>query len=170
MFVVEVTTGFISHSVALISDGLDMLSALPPVRSRSLRSRQSVQANAATTSGALLFLLGLGVLIDVARRWVSGEPPEGSWMIAVAFVALVVNAIVLKLLSGQRHGEVHFRATWIFTRVDVVADIAVILSGVAVSVTGWRYTDLVLGAAIGLYILKEATEILRGARHARKAA
>ena len=87
-------------------------------------------------------------------------------MIAVALVALAVNAYVLRLLQTQRSDEVHIRAAWIFTRADVVANAAVILSGVAVLSTGIIYFDLVVGAAIGLYVIKEAMEILREARQA----
>ena len=171
MFVAEVTAGVLANSTGLIADGLDMLAdasayaiALTAV-GRSARFK----ANAATLSGWLLLLLGVGVLVDVVRRTISGEPPEGAWMLAVAAVALAVNAIVLRLLSKQRQDEVHIRATWIFTRVDVIANIGVILAGVAVLLTGIRYFDLAVGAAIGLYVAKEALEILSEAREARSA-
>src|SRR5690606_38941686 len=94
MFVAEVTAGVIANSTGLIADGLDMLAdasayaiALAAV-GRSARFK----ANAATLSGGLLLVLGIGVLVDVVRRIVSGEPPEGVWMLAVAAVALAVNA------------------------------------------------------------------------------
>jgi len=171
MFVAEVTAGVIANSTGLIADGLDMLAdasayaiALAAV-GRSARFK----ANAATLSGGLLLVLGIGVLVDVVRRIVSGEPPEGVWMLAVAAVALAVNATVLRLLSKQRKDEVHIRATWIFTRADVVANIGVILAGVAVLLTGIRYFDLAVGAAIGVYVAKEALEILSEAREARAA-
>jgi Co/Zn/Cd efflux system component len=61
---------------------------------------------------------------------------------------------------------VHIRAAWIFTRADVVANLGVIVSGVLVAATGVRYPDLVVGAAIGVYVIKEAVEILREAREA----
>jgi Co/Zn/Cd efflux system component len=64
------------------------------------------------------------------------------------------------MLGRFREGEVHLRATWIFTRVDVIANIGVIASGLLVSLTGSRYPDLVAGTAIGVYVIKEAFEIL----------
>ena len=78
------------------------------------------------------------------------------------------NANVLRMLSRQSSEEVHFRATVIFTRVDVVANVAVIVSGVIVLATGFRFVDLAVGAAIGTYVVKEAAEILSEARAARK--
>lgn len=81
-------------------------------------------------------------------------------------IALAANVIVLRLLAGQRNGEVHLQAVWIFTRADVMANAAVILSGLAVVLTGIRYFDLVVGAAIGLYVIREAFAILKEARKA----
>jgi divalent metal cation (Fe/Co/Zn/Cd) transporter len=61
---------------------------------------------------------------------------------------------------------VHLRATWICTRADVVANAGVIVSGVLVAATGFRIADLIVAAAIGVYVIKEAIEILREARDA----
>lgn len=169
MFVVEVTVGIVANSTGLVADGLDMLAdaSAYAIALAAVGRGGRFKTNAATLSGVLLLLLGLGVLVEVVQRFVSGEPPEGVWMIVVAAAALAVNATVLRLLSGQRQDEVHIRATWIFTRADVVANIAVIVSGIAVLVTGLRYFDLIVGAAIGVYVAKEALEILAQARAAR---
>jgi Co/Zn/Cd efflux system component len=67
------------------------------------------------------------------------------------------------MLGKFRHGEVHLRATWIFTRVDVLANLGVFASGLAVWLTGLRMADLAVGLVIGSYIAKEAIEILREA-------
>jgi Co/Zn/Cd efflux system component len=45
------------------------------------------------------------------------------------------------------------RATWIFTRGDVIANLAVILSGLTIFLTGFRFVDLIVGAAIGLHVI-----------------
>lgn len=170
MFVAEVTAGWLANSTGLIADGLDMLAdaSAYAVGLAAIGRGDRFKANAATASGSLLLILGIGVLVEVVRRAISGEPPEGIVMMAVAAVALAVNATVLRLLSKHRTAGVHLRATWIFTRADVVANIAVILAGVAVLLSGNRYIDLVVGAGIGLYVVKEALEILREAREARK--
>lgn len=169
MFVVGVTAGLIARSSGLIADGLDMLAdAIAYAIALVAAGRSSLfKASAAHASGLVLLCLGLGVLADVGRRILTGEPPDGWIMIAVATVALLVNANVLRMLSRQRSEEVHFRATVIFTRVDVIANMAVIVSGVTVIATGFRYVDLLVGAAIGVYVIREAVEILNEAREAR---
>jgi len=169
MFVVGLVAGLLGQSSSLIADSLDMLAdasayaiALGAV-GRSARFK----AGAATLSGSLLLLLGVVVLLDVGRRALLGSQPESLVMMAVAFVSFLVNANVLRMLGRYREGEVHLRATWIFTRVDVIVNVGVMLSGLLVLLTGSRFPDLVAGAGIGIYVIKEAIEILREAHEAR---
>ena len=115
-------------------------------------------------------MLGLGVLLDVGRRAFFGSEPESLVMIGVAGMSLAVNATVLRLLARFREGEVHLRATWIFTRADVIANIGVIASGLLVLLLDSRCPDLIAGTAIGCYVVKEALEILREAREEKAAA
>lgn len=65
------------------------------------------------------------------------------------------------MLGKFRRGEVHLRATWIFTRVDVIADIGLLVSAIGILVTGIRFIDLAGAAAIGAYVIKDAIEILK---------
>ena len=59
------------------------------------------KARAAATSGSLLLVLGIGVLIDTVRRAVFGSAPESHIIMAVASVSLVVNATVLYFLGAD---------------------------------------------------------------------
>lgn len=83
-----------------------------------------------------------------------------------ASISLLVNSAVHYLLGRYRDGEVHLRGNVDLHRVDVIANLAVILSGLAILLTGFRFIDLIVGAAIGCYVIKEALEILREAREA----
>ena len=116
------------------------------------------KVRAATLSGGILLVLGVGVLVEVARRLVYGAEPLSEWMIGTAMLSLVVNLAVLKLLAPMKSGEVHLRATWLFTRADVVANLGVIVAGLLVLWLGVAYPDFVIGTLIGLYVIKEAIE------------
>ncbi|MES2002620.1 MAG: cation transporter [Pseudomonadota bacterium] len=172
MFVVGVSAGIVARSSGLIADGLDMLAdAIAYAIALAAAGRTDLfKAAAARTSGFVLLTLGIVVLLDVIRRLLTGEAPEGWIMIAVAAVAFAVNLNVLRLLRNQRSKEVHFRATVTFTQVDVIVNLAVIVSGVIVIATGFRFVDLAVGAAIGAYVIKEALEIIKEANEAREAA
>lgn len=172
MFVVGIVAGLIAQSMGLIADSLDMLADASAygIALIAWQRSASFKASAATLSGTLLLILGAGVLAGVVWRLAAGSHPEGGWMMGIAFIALIVNATVLRLLERFRHGEVHLRATWLFTRVDVIANLAVIISGVLVLLLHSAVPDLVIGAAIACYVLKEALGILREAKDARIAA
>jgi cation diffusion facilitator family transporter len=172
MFVLEVSAGILVNSTGLVADGLDMLSdaAVYAIALVAIGNSARFKANAAMFSGVALLFLGFGLLLEVVRRIFEGGAPEGLWMIGISTAALAVNIVVLRFLSRQRSEDVHMRAAWIFTRADVIANAAVILSGLAVLATGLRYFDLIVGAAIGAYVIREAFEIIREARQARLAA
>lgn len=119
--------------------------------------------NAARWSGAILVVLAFGIVVEVGRRWLYGSEPVGLIMVIYSIVSLAVNLYVLRSLAKYRSGEVHMRASYICTRADVLANIAVFTSGVLVIVTGIKVIDLVVGFGIGLYVLKEAAEILHEA-------
>jgi Co/Zn/Cd efflux system component len=168
MFVIGILADVLSQSTGLIADALDMLADASAygIALIAVGRTDRFKSGAAAVSGAVLLLLGVGVLLDVGRRAFLGSAPEGLAMIGVAAISLPVNASVLGMLGRFRSGEVHLRATWIFTRADVVANLGVIASGVLVLLTGSRYPDLVVGAAIGTYVVREAWEILEEARTA----
>jgi Co/Zn/Cd efflux system component len=131
MFIVGLVAGVLGQSSSLIADALDMLAdaSAYAIALGAIGRSTRFKAGAATLSGSLLLLLGVLVLLDVGRRALFGSEPESLVMMAVAFLSLLVNATVLRMLGQYREGEVHLRATWIFTRVDVIANIGVILSG-----------------------------------------
>jgi Co/Zn/Cd efflux system component len=108
------------------------------------------------------------VLVEVGRRILHGAEPLSGWMIGTVLLSLAVNVTVLRMLSPLKPGEVHLRATWLFTQADVVANIGVILAGILVLWLGSPYPDFVIGTLIGLYVIKEAFEILGDARRAQR--
>ena len=168
MAVVGGIAGWIGQSTGLLADALDMLSDATAyaIGLVAIGRTASFKANAATLSGIALLLLGLGVLFEVGRRVVYGAEPASGWMIGTAAVSLIVNMSVLRMLAPLKSGEVHLRATWIFTRADIVANVGVIVAGMLVFWLRSPIPDYVIGTLIGLYVIKEAIEILRDARRA----
>ncbi|PJD92652.1 MAG: hypothetical protein CK423_08280 [Legionella sp.] len=163
MFLVGLIAGILADSISLLADSFDMLADASAYTiglfaiGRSLKFK----TGAARLSGILLLILGFGVLVEVAYRGWLGSFPEGHTMIVVAIVSLTVNTYVLHKLGQFRQGEAHLRASWIFTRADIIVNIGVICSGILVALTNSHYPDLVVGFIVGLYVIKEAIAILR---------
>lgn len=171
MAVIGGIAGWLAQSTGLLADALDMLSdaSAYAIGLMAIGRSARFKANAAWLSGFALLILGVAVLVEVARRVAYGAEPLSGWMIGTALLSLAVNLTVLRLLSPLKSGEVHLRATWLFTRADVVANVGVIVAGALVFWLASPYPDYVIGVLIGLYVIKEAVEILGEARRARAA-
>lgn len=168
MFVVGIAAGWLAQSTGVLSDALDMLTdaVAYALALMAFTRGQAFKKNAARWTGGVLVLLGAGIVAEVIRRWHAGSEPIGAVMLVYAVVSFLVNLHVLMRLAKYRRGDVHMRASYICTRADVLANIAVFVSGGVVLLTGYHIADLLVGFAIGLYVLKEAVEILREANAA----
>lgn len=168
MFAIGMLAGWFAQSAGVLSDALDMLTdaAAYALALMAFTRGQAFKKNAARWTGGILVLLGAGIIIEVIRRWHVGSEPVGMVMLVYSTVSFLVNVYVLMRLAKYRRGEVHMRASYICTRADVLANIAVFVSGGIVLLTGYGLVDLAVGLAIGLYVLKEAVEILREASEA----
>ncbi len=170
MFVAEVVAGVIAESTGLIADSLDMLAdaTVYAIGLYAVGRAASVKNRAAMLSGVFQLSLALGVAFEIARRFVQGSEPEAVLMIGVSIVALIANIACVVLISKHRDGEVHMRASWIFTRNDVIANAGVILAGALVYVFRSNLPDLVIGALIVLVVARGGLTIVAETRRARR--
>lgn len=166
MFAVGIVAGYWAQSTGMMADALDMLTdgVAYALALMAITRGPTFKRNTARWSGVVLIVLGGAIVIDVIRRAIDGSEPLGLAMMAYSTLSFAVNLSVLMLLSKYRRGEVHLRASYICTRADVIANVGVFVSGGVVAVTGFRYVDLLAGFAIGLYVLREAWEILEAAK------
>lgn len=61
----------------------------------------------------------------------------------------------MMLKSYRNTEEVHLKATFRDTRADVLVNLSVLISGAAIVIIGYGVIDLIVGLAIGLYVIKE---------------
>jgi cation diffusion facilitator family transporter len=163
MFVIEGIAGWLAQSTGLLADALDMFAdaAVYGVALWAVGRHALHKASAARLSGWLQLSLGIMVLLDVLRRAVFGSTPEPPVIGVVGLMALAVNVTALLLLRKHREGEIHMRASWIFTKNDVIANLAVLVAGALVAATGSRLPDLAVGLGIALLVAQGGLAILR---------
>lgn len=169
MFVAELIAGVVAQSTGLIADSLDML-ADAAVYSLSLYavSRSATLKNrAAMLSGVLQIVLAISVAGEILRRAIVGSEPEPLFMIGISFVALVANVACLALIAKHRDGEVHMRASWVFSKNDVIANVGVISAGSLVLLLDEQWPDLVIGALIVFVVLRGGISIVSDAKRER---
>ena len=163
-FVFEIIAGFISHSMGLVADSLDMLSdgivygLSLYVVSRSLQHKKTI----AKISGYIQLILAILGFVEVIRRFMGSEEiPSFQTMIIVSFFALIGNAVSLYLLKKSKNNEAHMQASMIFTSNDVIANIGVIIAGLLVLITDSKFPDLIVGIIIFTLVGRGSFRILQ---------
>jgi len=82
-------------------------------------------------------------------------------MILTGIVALIANVICLKLIARHRNGDIHMRASWIFSKNDVIANLGIILAGMLVLWLDSRFPDLIIGLIISLIVIRGGFTIIK---------
>ena len=148
IFAGEFGAGVWADSTALQADSLDSLGdALVyllslVVLARSIRAR----AGAALVKGGIQAVFGVGVLLEVAHKWLYGAEPMAPVMAIVAAIALAANTTCFALLYRYRGDDINMRSVWLCSRNDVVGNAGVLITAGIVAATGSAWPDWVLGA------------------------
>jgi cation diffusion facilitator family transporter len=166
MFVIEISLGWWSESTALIADAMDMLADATVYGVAWYAVGRSVRAksHAAMLGGVSETVLGMMVLLDIGRRIWFGSDPVSLLMISVGLLALVANVTCLLLLARHREGEVHMRASWIFSKNDVIANLGVVIGGLLVYLLHNRWPDILIGMAIAVVVIRGGLQIIKESR------
>jgi len=165
MFCIELIVGIMGQSIGLISDAIDMLAdaLVYGVGLYAVGKSTHIKANAAHASGIFQIALALGVMMDVLRRFIFGSEPASMLMMSFGLVALLANIWCLMIIARHRHGEIHMRASWIFSKNDVIANTGVILAGALVYWSDSHVPDLLIGLIIAVIVIRGGISIIRDA-------
>ena len=87
-------------------------------------------------------------------------------MFVAALLALLANTACLTLIAKHRHGDVHMRASWVFSANDALGNLGVMIAGAAVQVTGSPVPDLLIGLVIAALVMYGGWRIVADARGA----
>lgn len=163
-FIIEMLTGFVSKSMGLIADSLDMLAdssvyalSLFAVGGSLIRKKKI-----AKLAGYFQISLALVGFIEVTRRFIGIEQmPDFRSMIIVSTLALMANGICLFLLQKSKSEEAHMKASMIFTSNDVIINLGVILAGSLVFALNSSYPDLIVGTVVFILVIRGALRILK---------
>jgi cation diffusion facilitator family transporter len=166
MFVAEFIAGVVAQSTGLIADSLDMLAdaAVYGVSLYAVSRSATLKARAALLSGVLQIVLAISIAGEILRRAIMGSEPEPLFMIGISFVALAANVACLALIAKHRDGEVHMRASWVFSKNDVIANVGVITAGGLVLLLDKPWPDLVIGALIVFVVFRGGISIVSDAK------
>jgi len=162
LFIVEVTAGLLAHSTALLADSLDMLgdSLVYAFSLYVLWRSAEWKAVAAILKGIIMAIFGLGVLGEAIYKTVAGVVPNAETMGIVGLLVLLGNGICFFLLFRHRSDDLNMRSTWLCSRNDIIANLAVLVAAAGVAFFHSLWPDILIGGAIALLFLWTAWTVL----------
>jgi len=165
MFIVELVSGLLVGSVALLADSLDMLgdTLVYGFSLHVIRRGPVWKARAAAAKAAVMGLFGAFVFGEVMYKIVYPQLPAFETMGVVGAIALAVNGSCFVLLWRHRTDDINMRSVWLCSRNDLIANLSVLLAAWAVSVTVSPWPDIAVGALICAVFFRSAFLVLREA-------
>jgi cobalt-zinc-cadmium efflux system protein len=151
----------LSDVVALaVAAGAVLLARRPPTPNRSFGFKRA-EILAALVNAVSLIVIALVVFVGAARRFADPPAVPGGWLIAVATVGLLVNAVGAYAVFRPGGRDLNLRAAYIHLVGDALGSIGVIVTGVVIVTTGWRYADPLVGVLIGIFLVVSSWGVLR---------
>lgn len=163
-FILEMLTGWLSHSMGLVADSLDMLAdaAVYALALFAVGGTVAKKRSIAKASGYFQILLAVLGFAEIIRRFLGfGEVPTFQTMIIISVLALIGNSICLYLLQKSKSKEAHMEASMIFTSNDVIINLGVIIAGILVFLTDSKLPDLITGFIVFVIVVRGALRILK---------
>jgi cobalt-zinc-cadmium efflux system protein len=172
---VEVVAAVLAGSLSLLADaghnlsdvvalgvaaGAVMLARRPSTPNRSFGFKRA-EILAALFNAVSLIVIAVIVFVGAALRF--ADPPDvpGGLLIVVASVGLLINAIGAAAVFRRGGEDINLRAAYIHLVGDALGSIAVIVTGIVIVTTGWRYADAIMGVLIGIYLVASSWGVLR---------
>ncbi len=174
---VEAIGGFVTNSLALLSDAGHMLSdafslgiaALAfSVGGRAANERRTygyrrLEILAAVLNGILLLAISLIIFIEAIRR--IGDPPEiaTTGMLVIAIIGLLVNILVAFIMfrGGDVHDNLNMRGAFLHVISDMLGSVGAIIAALAIMFLGWGWADPVASVLVAVLVLRSGYKVTR---------
>jgi len=174
-FIAELIAGFLTNSLALLSDAGHMLSdigaialslfafrmARRPATHQSTYGFHRVEILAALFNGLTLWLI-VGVIFAAAyNRFAQPPMVESFGMMIVAFFGLLVNIAAAAILHGGHRDNLNLRGAFLHVISDAVGSVGAIAAGVIMLTTGWYLADPLISIFISGLILFSSWSLVK---------
>jgi cobalt-zinc-cadmium efflux system protein len=174
-FFAELIAGFLTNSLALLSDAGHMLSDIGalglslfafrmsqrPATHQSTYGFHRIEILAALFNGLTLWLI-VGIIFAAAYSRVA-QPPivESYGMVVVAVLGLGVNIAAALILHRGHHHNLNLRGAFLHVVSDAVGSVGAIVAGLIMLFTGWYVADPLISILIGLLILFSSWSLVK---------
>ncbi|CAM3606971.1 cation transporter [Brevibacillus invocatus] len=174
--IIEVIGGFLTNSLALLSDAGHMLSdssalflsliamyfASKPPSPAKTYGFYRFEILAALINGVTLVLISLYIFWEAIERLAA--PPEVSSlsMMGIAFVGLLANiAAAFVLMRGDYKNNLNMRSAFLHVLGDMLGSVGAIAAGFLMWMFGWYIADPIISIVVGVLIMISAWRVTK---------
>lgn len=173
--VLEFVYGFLSNSLALISDAIHMFThtfalviSLLAIIIASKKAPLSktfgyyrAEVLAAFINGITIILSIFWIVYEAVERFIHPQIIDIKTAIIVATIGLVVNIITgVILMQGDRH-NVNLKSAFVHMLSDALSSVAIIIGYIVIHFTSWYFIDIILSVMVAFVIGKWAVDVLK---------
>jgi cobalt-zinc-cadmium efflux system protein len=172
--VVEAITGFITHSLSLLTDAGHNLSDVASLALALLAFKLTkVSANSKYTYGykrstiivsffnAVILFAAVGFIIyEAITRFMNPEIVSGGTMAWVAFIGIGINAFTAWLFVKDKDTDLNIKGAYLHMAVDAIVSFGVVISGIIIYFTKLYWIDSTVSLIIGFVILRGTWSLL----------
>jgi cobalt-zinc-cadmium efflux system protein len=176
ILVVELASGLLSHSLALLSDAAHVVTdvvafglawfaaaqAERPANERRTFGYHRLGIIVALMNGLTLIALAIWIGFEAWNRLRTPETVTPWLMIVAALVAIAVNLFIVWRLHGD-HENLNSRASALHALGDVGASVGVVVGAVVIALTGASWVDPMISLAIAILVSISAVRLIREA-------
>ena len=173
--VAEWLFGLMAHSLALLADAAhnlgDVLGLLLAWGAMHLSQRKpnarytyglrSTSILAALINAIALLLITGGLAWEAIHRLTDPQPVQGSLVIAVALIGVLVNGITAWLFMSGGKSDLNLRGAYLHMAADAAVSLAVAVAGGVVMLAGWYWLDPLLTLVVAAVIIWGTWDLLR---------
>jgi cobalt-zinc-cadmium efflux system protein len=172
---IETASGFLFNSVSLLADAGHNLSdvfglLLAWIGFRLARVKPTARFTygfgsttilASTLNGSLLLVAVGAIAWEAIGRFWHASPVQGSGMIWVAGIGVVINSLTAMLFFRGRSGDLNIKGAYLHMLADALVSIGVVVAGFVIVATGWQWVDPVLSLIVAVVILFSTLDLFR---------
>lgn len=178
---IEAVGGFITNSLALLSDAghmlSDSISLVIALLAFQLGEKAASFNNtygfkrfeiiAAMINGVTLILISLYIIYEAIGRF--ANPPEvaTTGMLIISIIGLLVNVIVawIMLRGGDTEHNLNMRGAFLHVISDMLGSVGAIIAAILIMVFGWGWADPLASVIVALLILRSGYFVMKDALH-----
>jgi cobalt-zinc-cadmium efflux system protein len=177
IMIIEVIGGYLSHSIALLSDAGHMFTHLFALLISYLAIRMvsfkpsmyrtfglyRVEVIASLVNSVFLFGVTSLIVYESVERIVSPQEIASVEMLVVALIGLVANVVTLFILEGAHHHDRNIRSAVMHMVADLLSSVAVVIGAIIIHFTKWTFIDPLAGILISILIAVWSWKLFRDA-------